>query len=235
MGTTLGDGDGELKLLWKDHFARQITVSELTVMRTFQGPHLNTGYVAKVATLSDGKFDDTVLYRLLSSLSTSFELYNPDNTVMIYLKQHSQALRGNTSLIFDLQKKRGTHTNHTHDECKFKESEANKHPNVGKAPPKKQRNAKTNASQPAKNAHEPYAKADGPKCYTAGNLGIYPMRVLTKAKSKPALRARCTKIKVSWRCGKEAHLPTPINRNAPHASSNLGDIVCPYTDVTPTI
>ena len=62
-------------------------------MKTFRESHLTTADVAKVATLSDGKFDDTVLYRLLSSLSTSFELYSPDNTVMIYLKQHSQALR----------------------------------------------------------------------------------------------------------------------------------------------
>ncbi len=83
----------ELKILWKDHFARQITVSELTVMKTFQASHLSTQDIAKVKTLSTGKFDDTVLYRLLSLLSTSFELYSPDNTVMIYLKQHSQALR----------------------------------------------------------------------------------------------------------------------------------------------
>jgi hypothetical protein len=91
VGTNLSEDD--LKALWKDHFARQITVSELTVMKTFRESHLTTADVAKAATLSDGKFDDTVLYRLLSSLSTSFEPYSPDNTVMIYLKQHSQALR----------------------------------------------------------------------------------------------------------------------------------------------
>jgi hypothetical protein len=62
-------------------------------MKTFQASHLSTQDIAKVKTLSTGKFDDTVLYRLLSLLSTSFELYSPDNTVMIYLKQHSQALR----------------------------------------------------------------------------------------------------------------------------------------------
>jgi hypothetical protein len=87
VGTTLNDG--QLKILWKDHFARQITVNEITVMNTFQESHLNT---ADVATLANGKFDDTMLYRLLSSLATSFELYNPDNTVMVYLKQHFQAL-----------------------------------------------------------------------------------------------------------------------------------------------
>jgi hypothetical protein len=57
---------------------------------------------------------------------------------------------------------RGTHTNHSHDDCKFKESDTNKkvsfkgsdnkHPNLGKAPAKKQRNTKTNASRPEKHA-----------------------------------------------------------------------------------
>jgi hypothetical protein len=31
--------DDELKALWKEHFARQITVSERTVMKTFQSAH----------------------------------------------------------------------------------------------------------------------------------------------------------------------------------------------------
>jgi hypothetical protein len=66
-GTTLNDD--ELKMLWKEHFARQITVNELTVMKTFQASHLNAGDVAKVASLSDGKFDDTVLYKLLTSIN----------------------------------------------------------------------------------------------------------------------------------------------------------------------
>ncbi len=68
MDTTLNDG--ELKVLWKGHFARQITVNELTVMKTFQESHLSTGDVAKVTTLSDGKFDDTVLYRPLITINT---------------------------------------------------------------------------------------------------------------------------------------------------------------------
>ena len=58
----------ELKALWKEHFARQITVSEKTVMKTFQATHLSTQDIPKVKNLSDGKFDDTVLYRLLSAL-----------------------------------------------------------------------------------------------------------------------------------------------------------------------
>jgi hypothetical protein len=51
IGTNLNVDD--LKALWKDHFARQITVNELTVMKTFRESHLTTADVAKVATLSD--------------------------------------------------------------------------------------------------------------------------------------------------------------------------------------
>jgi hypothetical protein len=48
-------------------------------------------------------------------------------------------------------RQRNTHTNQTHDERKFKESSSKHHTNLGQAPAKKQRNAKTNASQPVKN------------------------------------------------------------------------------------
>ncbi len=234
LGTTLNED--ELKALWKEHFARQITVNERTVMKTFQSVHLGTGDVAKIAKLSDGKFDDTVLYRLVSVLTTSFESYNPDNTIMTYLKQHAQAIRWDHKPDFrpprekekELDKSkdkeeshsqkrktksnhksdhksskskrvrmtdkrrsnpkhtknsdhcrrqrcrdRGTHTNHSHSDCKFKESDTNKkesdtknHPNLGKAPAKKQRNTKTNASRPEKHATTPQAKGfGGTRCY----------------------------------------------------------------------
>ena len=52
LGTTLDDD--ELKALWKEHFARQITVSERTIMKTFQSAHLGTGDVGKIKKLSDG-------------------------------------------------------------------------------------------------------------------------------------------------------------------------------------
>ena len=58
IGNTLNED--EFKALWKEHFARQITVAERTVMKTLQSQHLPTGDVAKIAKLSDGKFDDTV-------------------------------------------------------------------------------------------------------------------------------------------------------------------------------
>ncbi len=90
----------DLKALWKEHFSKQITVAERTVMKTFQSTHLGTTDVGKIKKLLDGVFDDIVLYRLLALLATSFEPYNPDNTVMTYLKQHAQALRWEHKLHF---------------------------------------------------------------------------------------------------------------------------------------
>ena len=90
LNTTLDDD--ELNALWKEHFARQITVTERTVMKTFQSAHLVTSELAKIAKISDGKFDDTVLYRLeVSVLATSFESYNPDNTVMTYVLEATRS------------------------------------------------------------------------------------------------------------------------------------------------
>jgi hypothetical protein len=69
---------------------------------------------------------------------------------------------------------RGTNNNHTHDDCKFKESDTlkktesdpKKHPNLGRAPAKKQRNTKTTASRPEKHAHTAQFKESGERrCY----------------------------------------------------------------------
>ncbi len=54
LATTLNDD--ELKALWKEHFARQITVSEMTIMKTFQSAHLGTADVTKIKKLSEGIF-----------------------------------------------------------------------------------------------------------------------------------------------------------------------------------
>ena len=289
IGTNLNEDD--LKALWKDHFARQITVNELTVMKTFRESHLTTADVAKVATLSDGKFDDTVLYRLLSSLSTSFEQYSPDNTVMIYLKQHSQALRWEHKFDFRPPKekekdksdhkgkdssstkesqprkrkgksdhkssrakgikmtdksspnpkrikssdqckrrdcrRRGTHTNHTHDECKFKESESAKHPNVGKAPPKKQRNAKTNASQPVKNAHTPSSKPDDRKCYTCGKTGHLSNACPDKTKIKANAQSTLYKNKSFMALWQSSFADADKQKCATRFIKTWMDDVCP--------
>jgi len=73
-------------------------------------------------------------------------------------------------------RERGTHTTHSHADCKFKESDSlkkpesdpKKHPyaNLGRAPGKKPRNTKTTPSRPEKNANTPQFKEAGERrCY----------------------------------------------------------------------
>ena len=93
-------------------------------------------------------------------------------------------------------RKRGTHKNHTHSECKFKESNSTtKHPNLGSAPAKKQRNAKTNSSQPAKNAFTPPAKSDERKCYTCGKPGHLSNACPDKGRIKAGAQSSLNKNK----------------------------------------
>ena len=287
----------ELKVLWKEHFARQITVSEKTVMKTFQGIHLATQDIPKIKNLTDGKFDDTVLYRLLSALATSFESYNPDNTIMIYLKQHAQALRWEHKLDFrppkekekeqskdhskdpsstrerhpnkrknkhdgksDRQatktkrthmtdkprtpnpkkiksndqcrrqkcRERGTHTNHTHNECKFKESDATKHKNLGNAPAKKQRNAKTNSSQPTKNAQAPKApNANGAKCYICNQPDHLANACPSKGKIKAGAQASLYKNKSFMALWQSSFADSEQQKCATKLLKAWGDDLCP--------
>ena len=286
----------ELKVLWKEHFARQITVSEKTVMKTFQGIHLATQDIPKIKNLTDGKFDDTVLYRLLSALATSFESYNPDNTIMIYLKQHAQALRWEHKLDFrppkekekeqskdhskdpsstrerhpnkrknkhdgksDRQstktkrthmtdkrtpnpkkiksndqcrrqkcRERGTHTNHTHNECKFKESDATKHKNLGNAPAKKQRNAKTNSSQPTKNAQAPKAQnANGAKCYICNQPDHLANACPSKGKIKAGAQASLYKNKSFMALWQSSFADSEQQKCASRLLKAWGDDLCP--------
>ncbi len=100
-------------------------------------------------------------------------------------------------------RKRGTHKNHTHDECRFKESDTSaKHPNLGNAPAKKQRNAKTNSSQPAKNAFTPHVKSDERKCYTCRKPGhlsnACPDKCRIKAGAQSSLNKNKSFIMALW-------------------------------------
>ena len=290
LNTRLTDDD--VKALWKEHFARQITVSEQTVIRTFQAAHLTAQEIATIATLHDGKFDDTVLYRLLTALATSFESYNPDNTVMIYLKQHSQALKWEHKFDFRPPKEkerdnsnpknnesshkkedrsqkrkekydrksskskrikmtdkaspnpkrikaseqcrrkscrqRNTHTNHTHEDCKFKESSGKNHPNLGKAPAKKQRNAKTNSSQPVKNAQAPQAKdANGPKCYVCGQPDHLANACPSKGKIKANAQASLHKNRSFMALWQSSFADDAQQKCASRILKSWGDDVCP--------
>ena len=291
IGTALNEA--ELKALWKEHFAKQITIGERTVISTFQASHLSPADIAKIAKLSDGIFDDTVLYTLLSALSTSFESYSPDNTVMVYLKQHSQALRWEHRFDFrppkerekdkdnnipknvdpsskqkdrDLKRKkkpdrkssrsqsikmtdkstpnpkrisskdycktpscrkRGTHKNHTHSECKFKESTSTtKHPNLGNAPAKKQRNAKTNASQPVKNAFTPPVKSDERKCYTCGKPGHLSNACPDKGRIKAGAQSSLNKNKSFMALWQSSFTDAAQQQCATRCLKSWGDDVC---------
>ena len=297
LNTTLDDD--ELKALWKEHFAKQITVSERTVMKTFQSAHLATTDYPKVNKLSDGKFDDTVLYRLLSLLATSFEPYNPDNTVMVYLKQHAQALRWEHKLDFrpprekekeqdknknkdDSQSKkrkaksdhksdhrsskpnrlrmtdkrvpnpkriksgdhcrrqacrdRGTNTNHTHAECKFRESDPHKrleadpkkHPNLGKAPGKKPRNTKTTPSRPEKNANTSQVKDAGERrCYICNQPNHLANACPSKGKIKAGAQNSLYKNKSFMALWQSSFADQEQQQCATRLLKSWGDDLCP--------
>jgi hypothetical protein len=297
LATTLDDD--ALKALWKEHFAKQITVVERTVMKTFQSAHLGTGDVAKIKKLSDGVFDDTVLYRLLALLATSFEPYNPDNTVMTYLKQHAQALRWEHTLDFrpprekekeqdkskdkgesHSQKRktksirnternsssskrvgmtdkrvpnpkrtknsdhcrrqrcrdRGTHTTHSHADCKFKESDPHKksesdpkkHPNLGKAPAKKQRNTKTTASRPEKHAHTVQFKESGERrCYICNQPDHLANACPSKGKIKAGAQNWLYKNKSFMALWQSSFADQEQQQCATRLLKSWGDDLCP--------
>ena len=230
--------DDDSKALWKAHFASQITLAEKTLMLVFQSQHLKTAEVKLLQELSEGEFDEKILQKLVTKLSSTFEPYKPDKAIMQYLNQHTRQLgleapsfaspkeKQNSSNKFERQKtsssdrkksrtdrsdkkrkrtdasdfkqksrdksrekskdkkvkrnvpfgkhcrrpsckQRGTHTNHTHDECRYKDDKSSvvqpKHPNLGKAPRKnKDQKSKSDIKSPA-----PFqvANNNGRKCY----------------------------------------------------------------------
>jgi hypothetical protein len=83
-------------------------------------------------------------------------------------------------------RQRNTHTNHTHDECKFKESSSTRHhPNLGKAPAKKAssatpRQTRLNPSRMLKRHRQKMPMVLS--VTSAVNLTILQMRVRAKAK-----------------------------------------------------
>jgi hypothetical protein len=301
LTTTLDDND--LKALWKEHFSKQITVAERTVMKTFQASHLAPTDVTKIKKLSDGIFDDTVLYRLLALLATSFEPYNPDNTVMAYLKQHAQALRWEQKLDFrpprekekeqdksndkgeiQSQKRknkssrkpdhktdrksssskrvrmtdkrvpnpkrtksgdhcrrqrcrdRGTNVNHTHDDCKFKESDTLKktesdrkhHPNLGRAPGKKPRNTKTTPSRPEKNANTSQFKEAGERrCYICNQPDHLANACPSKGKIKAGAQKSLYKNKSFMALWQSSFADKEQQQCATRLLKSWGDDLCP--------
>jgi hypothetical protein len=77
------------KQVWKLHFARQITVAEQTTIITFISKHLEAPEMLEIAKLMEGVFDEHILQKLFTRLTSSFATYTPDKSVMDYLHQHS--------------------------------------------------------------------------------------------------------------------------------------------------
>jgi hypothetical protein len=203
---------GDLKKLWKLHFAKQINMNEQQLMLNFRKDHLSPTEIGKISTLTDGIFDVAVVTKLLTKIGASLMYYEPDAMVKSYLYQHSHSLgwerdklhfrnpkekdsrikgdpksskrkpsndkrdpkskrqktdspkiRPNDQCRRKSCQQRGTHINHTHKDCRFKDSERAddkrprslsdpkhkkyaRHPNLGQAPLKKVRNPKSGAS-----------------------------------------------------------------------------------------
>ena len=125
-------------------------------------------------------------------------------------------------------RQRNTHTNHTHEDCKFKESSGKIHPNLGKAPAKKQRNAKTNASQPVKNAQAPQAKdANGPKCYICGQPDHLANACPSKGKIKANAQASLHKNRSFMALWQSSFADEAQQKCASRILKSWGDDVCP--------
>ena len=85
------DGD-EAKTLWKAHFANQITLAEKSTMLIFQSQHLRVAEIRQLQHLNEGEFNEKILQKLITKLSSTFEQYKPDKAIMLYLNQHTRQL-----------------------------------------------------------------------------------------------------------------------------------------------
>jgi hypothetical protein len=92
--------EDEQKRVWKLHVARQITIAEQTTLITFRSIHLEITEMREIENLMDVKFDEQVLQKLFTRLSSSFATYSPDKSVMDYLNQHSSSLHWEKKLDF---------------------------------------------------------------------------------------------------------------------------------------
>jgi hypothetical protein len=68
-----------------------LTVAEQTTIITFTSKHLEAAEMLEIAKLTEGTFDEHILQKLFTRLSSSFATYTPDKSVMDYLHQHSSS------------------------------------------------------------------------------------------------------------------------------------------------
>jgi hypothetical protein len=85
-------GQDDAKMIWKDHFVNQITLSEKSIMLLFQVQHLTVQEMDEIKRLPDGEFNEKTLQKLVTKLSSNFEPYKPDKAILQYLNQHSRQL-----------------------------------------------------------------------------------------------------------------------------------------------
>ena len=130
---------------------------------------------------------------------------------------------------------RGTHTNHSHGDCKFKESDVNKkesdpkqHPNLGKAPVKKQRNTKTNASRPEKHATTPQTKGSGgTRCYICNQPDHLANACPSKGKIKANAQSSLYKNKSFMTLWQSSFADQEQQQCATRLLKSWGDDLCP--------
>ena len=98
----------QAKILWKDHFSKQLSTDELSSILTFQSKYLDSTELSQVHYLSDGTFVDSTLQKLLMKMNNIFmvKLYEPDVTVKEYLQQHAASLNWKTKIDFTNPKRK---------------------------------------------------------------------------------------------------------------------------------
>ena len=84
--------DDDAKEVWKDHFVKQIMLSEITQLLLFRKEHLTPYEIRQVNHLSAGDFREKTLQKLVTKLSSNFEPYKPDKAILLYLNQHTRQL-----------------------------------------------------------------------------------------------------------------------------------------------
>jgi hypothetical protein len=85
--------DDDAKEVWKDHFVKQIMLSEITQLLLFRKEHLTDHEIRQIKHLSAGNFKEKTLQKLVTKLSSNFEPYKPDKAILLYLNQHTRQLQ----------------------------------------------------------------------------------------------------------------------------------------------
>ncbi len=80
----------DAKMIWKDHFINQITLSEKSMMLLFQIQHLTPAEIDQIEHLPNGNFNERTLQKLVTKLSSNFEPYKPDKAILQYLNNRAR-------------------------------------------------------------------------------------------------------------------------------------------------